>query len=448
MDQEYDVVILGTGLTECILSGLLSVNGKKVLHMDRNEYYGAACASLTLEQCWKRFSQEGSPPEKLGNKQAQRKYSIDLLPKFLMANGKMVKLLLHTDVTRYLQFKSVDGSYVLKDNKIMKVPANESEALSSSLMGFLEKRRFKNYLVFCTEWEENVPKTHSDGIGPNVPTKKLIKNYDLDPSTQDVVGHALCLYRDETWQEQPAKETIRRTKLYIESLRHYGKSPYLYPIYGLGDLPQGFARLSAIYGGTYMLNKPIEGFTYDAKGRVTGVTSEGETVKCGAVIGDPSYFAKNVKQVGQVVRCICILNHPISNTDNSESVQIILPQAQLKRKGDIYISCVSASHEVAPAGHYIVLVSTQVETANPQAELAPGLQFVGSCLHQFWSVDPLLVPTNDSKVDGIHISHSYDATSHFETIANDVIRIYKEITNEKDVDYLFVPKAKPKEEGH
>jgi RAB protein geranylgeranyltransferase component A len=26
----------------------------------------------------------------------------------------------------------------------------------------------------------------------------------------------------------------------------------------LGELPQGFARLAAIYGGTYMLNKPIE----------------------------------------------------------------------------------------------------------------------------------------------------------------------------------------------
>jgi choline dehydrogenase-like flavoprotein len=40
MDEEYDVVVLGTGLTECILSGLLSIEGKKVLHMDRNDYYG------------------------------------------------------------------------------------------------------------------------------------------------------------------------------------------------------------------------------------------------------------------------------------------------------------------------------------------------------------------------------------------------------------------------
>jgi len=442
MDQEYDVVILGTGLTECILSGLLSVNGKKVLHMDRNEYYGGSCASLTLDQCWKHFKQEGEIPATLGTKAQQRKYSIDLLPKFLMANGKMVKLLLHTDVTRYLQFKSVDGSYVLKDKKVIKVPATEAEALGTDLMGFFEKRRFKNYLVYCTEWEESKPKTHKDGISPQTPTSKLIGGYDLDPSTQDVIGHALCLYRDENWQKEPAVNTINRTKLYVDSLRHYGKSPYLYPIYGLGDLPQGFARLSAIYGGTYMLSKPISGFTFSETGRVTGVTSEGETVKCGAVIGDPSYFQDKVKQVGQIVRCICIMNHPIPNTNNSESVQIILPQAGLKRKGDIYISCVSASHEVAPAGHYVVLVSTFCETSDPKAELAPGLQLLGPVLQQFWSVDPVFEPQNDYKKEGIHISKSYDATSHFETIADDVIRIYKEITGETNVAHLFVPKSK------
>jgi RAB protein geranylgeranyltransferase component A len=44
------VIVLGTGLAECILSGLLSVEGKKVLHMDRNDYYGGDSASLNLTQ--------------------------------------------------------------------------------------------------------------------------------------------------------------------------------------------------------------------------------------------------------------------------------------------------------------------------------------------------------------------------------------------------------------
>jgi len=257
-----------------------------------------------------------------------------------------------------------------------------------------------------------------------------------------VIGHALCLYTNSDWQQERAVDTINRTKLYIDSLRHYGKSPYLYPIYGLGDLPQGFARLSAIYGGTYMLNKPIEGYTFDEKKRVNGVKSEGQVAKCHAVIGDPTYFTDKVKQVGQIVRCINILNHPIPNTNDSESAQIILPGSQIKRKNNVYISCVSSTHEVAPKGHFIVLVSTVVESATPKAELEAGIQLLGPVLQQFWSVDPLYEPINNAAVEGIHISKSYDASSHFETIASDVIRLYKEVTGETNVDYLFVPKDK------
>jgi GDP dissociation inhibitor len=46
----HQVIVLGTGLTECVLSGLLSVEGKKVLHIDRNDYYGGDSASLNLTQ--------------------------------------------------------------------------------------------------------------------------------------------------------------------------------------------------------------------------------------------------------------------------------------------------------------------------------------------------------------------------------------------------------------
>lgn len=68
----------------------------------------------------------------------------------------------------------------------------------------------------------------------------------------------LYYFRDDEYISQSAITTIRRIKLYSDSLARYGKSPYLYPMYGLGELPQGFARLSAIYGGTYMLDKPID----------------------------------------------------------------------------------------------------------------------------------------------------------------------------------------------
>jgi RAB protein geranylgeranyltransferase component A len=51
------------------------------------------------------------------------------------------QVLVKTDVTKYLEFKAVDGSFVVASGKVEKVPANAMEALRSPLMGFFEKRR-------------------------------------------------------------------------------------------------------------------------------------------------------------------------------------------------------------------------------------------------------------------------------------------------------------------
>lgn len=49
--------------------------------------------------------------------------------------GQLVKMLLYTEVTRYLDFKVVEGSFVYKGGKIYKVPSTETEALASSECG-------------------------------------------------------------------------------------------------------------------------------------------------------------------------------------------------------------------------------------------------------------------------------------------------------------------------
>jgi Rab GDP dissociation inhibitor len=35
-----------------------------------------------------------------------------------MANGMLVRVLIHTDVTKYLYFKAVDGSFVFNKGKV------------------------------------------------------------------------------------------------------------------------------------------------------------------------------------------------------------------------------------------------------------------------------------------------------------------------------------------
>lgn len=438
MDEQYDVIVLGTGLTECILSGLLSVEGKKVLHIDRNDYYGGESASLNLTQLYRKFRSGAAPPSELGK---DRDYNIDLIPKFMMANGELVKILTHTDVTKYLEFKQISGSFVYRDGKISKVPASEMEAVRSPLMGLFEKRRAKKFFEYMQNWREDDPNTHQ-GLDINtVPMSAVYEKFGLETGTQDFIGHAMALYLDDTYLTRTARESYDRIILYITSVARYGKSPYIYPLYGLGELPQGFARLSAIYGGTYMLDKPVDEIVYDANGKVCGVRSGDETAATKQVIGDPSYFPGKVRKVGKVVRAICLLNHPIPNTDDADSIQLVIPQNQIGRKHDIYIASVSSTHNVCSKSYYLAIVSTIVETDNPEAEIKPGLDLLGPCVEKVINVSDLEEPIEDGFKDQVFISRSYDATSHFATVCEDVKNIYKRVTGQD-----LILKQRPKDE--
>ncbi|VDM62593.1 unnamed protein product [Angiostrongylus costaricensis] len=435
MDEEYDAIVLGTGLKECIISGMLSVSGKKVLHIDRNNYYGGESASLSpLGQLYEKFmGPNAKPPPEMGR---GRDWNVDLIPKFLMANGSLVKLLIHTGVTRYLEFKSVEGSYVYKAGKVYKVPADELEALSTSLMGMFEKRRFKKFLIWVQSFSRDVKDTWQ-GLDPDVHTmQQVYEKFGLDDNTADFTGHALALYRDDDYKQQPFGLTVERIRLYSDSLARYGRSPYLYPLYGLGELPQGFARLSAIYGGTYMLDKPVDNLIIE-NGKVVGVKCGEESVRGKQVYCDPSYAMDRVKKVGQVVRAICILNHPIPGTNDAKSCQIIIPQKQVGRHFvflkflDIYISCCSNTNMVTPEGWFVAMVSTTVETNNPEAEILPGLQLLGTITEKFISVSDMYEPTDLGHESQIFISRSYDATTHFETTCQDVLDIFQRGTTQE-----------------
>ncbi|KRY37535.1 Rab GDP dissociation inhibitor alpha [Trichinella spiralis] len=427
MDEIYDCVILGTGLTECIVSGMLSVSGKKILHMDRNNYYGGESASITpLEDLFDKFMPGTKPLESMGR---GRDWNVDLIPKFLMANGELVKLLLSTGVTRYLEFKSIEGSFVYKGGKVYKVPADEAEALTTSLMGIFEKRRFKKFLVWAQNFDFDNKATW-EGLDPYTNTMNdVYRKFDLDENTADFTGHALALYINDKYKNEPFGETVKRVKLYSASLERYGKSPYLYPLYGLGELPQGFARLSAIYGGTYMLDTPVDEIVME-NGCVIGVRCGNQTVRCRQVYCDPSYAPNLVRHVGKVIRAICLLNHPIPNTNDSKSCQIIIPQRQVGRQHDIYISMVSYTNMVAAKDWYVAIVSTTVETNSPESELLPGLQLLGSITQKFVSISDLMEPVNDGRTSQVFISKSYDATSHFKTTCDDVIDIFQRGTGE------------------
>ena len=441
-DGEYDAIVLGTGLKECVISGLLSVQGKRVLQVDRNGYYGGDGASLNLTTLFEKF-QAGTPPENLG---ANRDYNIDLIPKFIMATGNLTKMLLHTKVTRYLDFKSIAGSFVYKEGKILKVPATPQEALSSSLMGLFEKRRFRTFLIYIDQYKASDPSTHENRDLNAMTMRQLYEDFGLVPDTHQFISHAMCLQLDERHMDQPAAPTVEALQTYCYSLSRYGTSPYIYPVYGLGGLPESFSRICAIHGGTFMLNQDIDEILFE-NGKAYGVKSGNQMAKADMVIGDPSYFpSEKIRPTGQVVRCICILDHPIPNTNVTgvsiggmsfgknaaaqplESVQIVIPGPQVDRVNDVFVCGVGAGLSVTAPGVTVAIVSTKKEKAADDEDLAPGLQLLGPILQRFTAVSTTYQPVADGTADGCFIASSMDATSHFENDVEDMLSLYKRVT--------------------
>ncbi|KAG5022962.1 hypothetical protein JHK82_018861 [Glycine max] len=122
MDEGCDVIVLGTGLKECILSGLLSVDGLKVLNMDKNDYYGGESTSLNVIQ--------------------------------------MLDVLINCFACALVQ--------------VHKVPTNNMEALKSPLMGLFEKCRARKFFIYVQNYNESDPKTHEGMDLTRVNTKEFI----------------------------------------------------------------------------------------------------------------------------------------------------------------------------------------------------------------------------------------------------------------------------------
>lgn len=131
-------------------------------------------------------------------------------------------------------------------------------------------------------------------------------------------------------------------------------------------------------------------------------------------------------------RTIMIMDHPISEVGDKNAVQIILPQNQIKRKSDIYIMQLGYTHGVCKKGFYIVIISTTKEAKTFDEDMAVALEIVGKPLFRFDS-EEVMYEDAGNKNDGIFVTQSLDATSHFESSAEDVCRLYQKITG-KEVD--------------
>merc|ERR1711982_269044 len=111
---------------------------------------------------------------------------------------------------------------------------------------------------------------------------------------------------------------------------------------------------------------------------------------------------------------------------------------QAPSQNDIYIMMVSWAHNIAAKDKYVAIVSTVVESSNPEAEIKPAIDLLGPVLQKFIQVSEYRVPVDDGSKDNIYVTTSYGPSSHFEDDTAEVLRMWKTL-NGSDLDLSYTP---------
>lgn len=134
-----------------------------------------------------------------------------------------------------------------------------------------------------------------------------------------------------------------------------------------------------------------------ARTLVTRCLSSPQVARCKQLICDPSYVSDRVTKVGQVIRVICILSHPIKNTNDANSCQIIIPQNQVNRKSGAHAGLgVEAAAQVSGGLAMRALMRSKLHL----------LQLLGRFLCPFPGKGPFSVLFLQEKPSGFILGHT------------------------------------------
>uniref|UniRef100_UPI00398F114B rab proteins geranylgeranyltransferase component A 1 n=1 Tax=Pristiophorus japonicus TaxID=55135 RepID=UPI00398F114B len=280
-----------------------------------------------------------------------RKFNIDLTSKFLYSRGSLVDLLIKSNVSRYAEFKNITRILTFQGGNVEQVPCSRADVFASKHLTMVEKRMLMKFLTFCLGYEQH-PDEYLDfkdsEFSDYLKTKKLTANL------QHFILHSIAMVSETAC----TTEGLKATQHFLQCLGRYGNTPFLFPLYGIGEIPQCFCRMSAVFGGTYCLRHSVQCLVVDREtARCKAVIdSNGHRISCEHFIVDDSYLpekhTKNV-QYRYISRGVLITNSSVLKSD-SEQISILTVPAVEKSHPSVRIIELCPSSMTCPQGTYLV----------------------------------------------------------------------------------------------
>ncbi|KAJ3563993.1 hypothetical protein NP233_g8579 [Leucocoprinus birnbaumii] len=350
-DSKFDVIILGTGLTESIVAAALSKWSFRVAHIDQNPYYGGEEASLNLEEFAKWIDGISTVSGKFSNGTRSvtvppyaRQYSICLCPTINPALGPFIDALIQSGVSKYSGFRLLERVAVYDGKGSFRaVPGSKEDVFKNKDISLIQKRRLMRFLTFAAGDFEESNELQGKHDLPFIQFLESV--FSLSHELATVIAYALAYSSRPT---DPTISVLPRIQRYLRSVGRYGASPFLVGHYGgVGEISQGFCRTAAVSGAVYILGRQISTISTNIhpESDVTpaqttstdpsqrpyrySVTLEDipEPLCAHVVVGPPNCIPERMRRHRQdspiahsykasytptcVVRCVAIVEHPI-----------------------------------------------------------------------------------------------------------------------------------------
>lgn len=261
----------------------MSRSDKKILHVDRNDYYGGDEAALSLSEAeeWtqKHAAEEGdaktsfshatvskptedevSTTTKLG---PARAYSLALAPQLLYTRSALLPAMVSSRTHSQLEFQAVGSWFILDEapqdadtpTRLIRVPGGREDVFQDKSLDLKAKRSLMKFLRFVVNYDEQL-ETWQDDRTKEFSTF-LQDKFGL-PSSSHAPILALTL-SDRPTQEISVEYALPRVARHLSSIGMLGPGfgAVLPKWGGLAEIAQVACRACAVGGGVYVLGRGI-----------------------------------------------------------------------------------------------------------------------------------------------------------------------------------------------
>uniref|UniRef100_A0A673M8F2 Rab proteins geranylgeranyltransferase component A n=1 Tax=Sinocyclocheilus rhinocerous TaxID=307959 RepID=A0A673M8F2_9TELE len=298
-----------------------------------------------------------------------RRFNIDLVSKLMYSRGALVDLLIKSNVSRYAEFKNIGRILTCRNGKVKQVPCSRADVFASKQLTVVEKRMLMKFLTFCLDFEQH-PEEYQ-GMTPCEPFREFLKNKKLTENLQDFVLHSIAMVTQQTLTE----EGLKATQHFLRCLGRYGNTPFLFPLYGLGEIPQCFCRMCAVFGGIYCLRHSVQCLVVDkASNKVKAVIdTRGQKISCSHFVVEDSYIRDEQRQstaYRQISRAVLITDRSVLPSESDQQISLVtIPPLESSAPAVRMVELCSSSMTCMPGTYLVHFTCSSSGTA--QEDLAP-----------------------------------------------------------------------------